>query len=111
MTPDGGFDILTTAGAPHSGGAAFAQTEATDLGAPELASMAEPRRAVAQAVVGVGVRVPPALPAGPRARLTWSRPARRAQLPGRAGWAGLSPPGASRSPGPGARFLVRIAPG
>ncbi len=48
MTIDGGVDILTIAGGSGSGGAAFAQTEATGLGVPELASPAERRRAVAR---------------------------------------------------------------
>ena len=48
MTTDGGVDILTTAGGSRSGGAAFALTEATGPGVPEVHSSAEPRRAVAR---------------------------------------------------------------
>jgi hypothetical protein len=48
VTTDSRIDIFTIAGAPHSGGAAVAQTQFSDPGAPEAASATEPRHAVTQ---------------------------------------------------------------
>jgi hypothetical protein len=46
VTTDIEIDIFATAGAPRSGGAAVAQSQFNDPGAPEAASATEPRRAV-----------------------------------------------------------------